>query len=90
MTRDPFRNFDAWLEAPIQRMYEEAEREAQAFEDFCEARGYDPETAWDDPTIKAEFDAWCIEQDDAAAEREAEAYADYLQDRADADNDWRF
>lgn len=37
--RDPFRNYDAWLEAPIQRAYAEGD----AFVDWCEANDVDPD-----------------------------------------------
>ena len=43
--RDPLRNYDAWLEAPIQRMYAEADAELEAWDAFCESRnGPDDET----------------------------------------------
>jgi hypothetical protein len=35
--RDPFRNYDAWLEAPIQRTYAEGD----AFVDWCETNDVD-------------------------------------------------
>lgn len=43
MSRDPFRNYDAWLEAPIQREYEQQEQEVEAWMEFCEERN-GPET----------------------------------------------
>jgi hypothetical protein len=48
MARDPFANYDAWLEAPIQRMYADED----LFERFCEAEGFDV----DDPDARAAFD----------------------------------
>ena len=40
---DPFRNYDAWLEAPIQRFYNEQEAELEAWEAYCvTVNGYDP------------------------------------------------
>jgi hypothetical protein len=36
--QDRLRNFDAWLEAPFQRMCAEQEAEAEAWEAFCAAR----------------------------------------------------
>lgn len=35
--RDPFRNYDAWLEAPFQQMCAEQEREAQVVSAAIEA-----------------------------------------------------
>lgn len=44
MSYDPFRNYDAWLEAPIQRMYAQQEAEMEAWEEYCHERnGDDPE-----------------------------------------------
>ena len=73
MTADPFRNYDAWLEAPYQAMYADWDR----FSEWCEAEGLDPE---DRASVDA-YEAWCEDGAADAAERRAEA-------RADRDPDW--
>ena len=58
---DPFRNYDAWLEAPFQRAMEEGDRLAEEWERHCDEEGVDPEDeeayqAWLSDTYSAEED----------------------------------
>ena len=43
MSHDPFQNYDAWLEAPFQRMCVQQEAEYEAFIDWCDDNDIDPE-----------------------------------------------
>lgn len=66
--RDPFANYDSWLEAPFQRMCAEQD----AYVDWCERNGYDP----DDEQAEADYQEYCDAEAEEAAERMAEARAD--------------
>jgi hypothetical protein len=63
VTRDPFRNYDSWLEAPFQRAQEEGERLAEAWEVYCDDEGVDPED------VEA-YQSWLASLDDRDDERE--------------------
>lgn len=76
MSRDPFANYDAWLERPYQDMIEESDR----FVDWAEEWGFD----LDDPTesknaeeayqdyLEQLYEDWQIDQYEAAMERRYE------------------
>lgn len=72
MSLDPFRNYDAWLERP----YQEAAARADAFVDWCEREGVDPDApdAWD------RYEAAIVDAQEAAAEARAEARAEAYDD----------
>ena len=70
---DAFRNFDSWLEGPIQRHYAEQDRYEAAVEDFCKAEGFDPEDH-DSPAFQDAFAAWQQEQEDRAEDAAIERY----------------
>lgn len=73
--RDPFANYDAWLERPYQEMMDQSDE----FYDWADAEGYD----LDDPDqLKDAEDAyldWCESMAEADAEAKYEAYMDRLE-----------
>lgn len=77
--RDPFANYDAWLEEPYQR----AIAEGDAFCDWAEENGYD----LDDPSQveEAEWDyaVYMSEREDDSAEAQYEAHLDRLEMEAE-------
>lgn len=80
MSRDPFANYDAWLDAPIQRMFD-AET---GFEKFCEAEGFE----LDDPDARAAFDEQCEADAEDAAINRHEARAEAERDEMEARGEW--
>lgn len=68
MARDPFANYDAWLEKPIQDAYARGD----AFIDWCEREDVDP----DAPDAYARYEEWEQEQAEADAESRAESQWD--------------
>ena len=72
-----FMGYDAWLEEPYQQMC----KEADYFMDWCEREGMDP----DNPATFDEYEAYCEEQAEIAAEDRAERRAERQEDDWD---DW--
>lgn len=69
--RDPFANYDSWLEAPYQQMMAESD----AYYDWCEANDLDPEAPESEQLYE---DSWAADYDfDYEDEwEEAEAWDD--------------
>lgn len=69
MARDPFANYDAWLERPIQDAYARED----AFTDWCEREDVDPEA----PDAYARYEEWEQGQAEMAAESQWDTRREY-------------
>jgi hypothetical protein len=56
--RDPFAGYDAWLEAPFQRMCAEQEAEWEAYETWCEENERE---MLDNPAEDTDWQTYCKE-----------------------------
>jgi hypothetical protein len=81
--RDPFANYDAWLEQPYQDMIEASDR----FVDWAEEHGYDFDDPEDMKQAELDYDAWLYDCEEAKAEAQYEAYLDRLEMEAE-EREW--
>lgn len=77
---DPFRNYDAWLEAPIQAAYAAGD----ALVEWCERNDVDP----DSDTAETLYEEAMEADLEDAAERRAQQRADYEEDRMMERGEW--
>lgn len=77
---DPFRNYDAWLEAPFQRAQNVAASEQEAFEAWCETNERDQAEpdAWEDfvEAMEAEDEDRALQAAEERAERQLDRELD--------------
>ena len=67
---DPFRNYDSWLVAPMERMMEEADR----YLGFCEDHDLDPDDPDSEVIYNDYIDAQWDNEPDYDYEREEDEY----------------
>ena len=83
--RDPFVNYDSWLEAPYQQMIDESDK----FYEWCEENGYED---LDDPDqlkyAEEEYQAWLYDMAESWAESQYEAYCDRQYDEMMERGEW--
>lgn len=77
--RDPFANYDAWLEEPYQR----AIAEGDAFVDWADENGYDLDDPEDAKAAEEDYSDYMAECADYDAEAKYEAYLDRLEMEAE-------
>ncbi len=83
--RDPFANYDAWLERPYQDMIEESDR----FFDWAEEEGYDLDDPAQEEQALADYEDYIQSCYEDEAEAKYEAYLDRMEMEAEErDESW--
>lgn len=82
--RDPFANYDAWLERPYQDMMEDSDR----FVDWAEEEGYDLDDVADMNLAEQMYEAMLSDSYESEAEAQAEAYLDRLEYEAQEEDEY--
>lgn len=83
--RDPFANYDNWLERPYQDMIEESDR----FFDWAEEEGYDLDDPAQEEQALADYEDYIQSCYEDEAEAKYEAYLDRMEMEAEErDESW--
>lgn len=82
--RDPFANYDAWLERPYQDMMEESDR----FVDWAEENDYDLDDLDAMKIAEENYEFWIQDQAESQAEAQYEAYLDRMEYEAQEEDEY--